>query len=479
MKRLFLAAFTLCFTTLAVRALATTCSAAAPQAAEVKILEAVPVAKVWSGHPVGFVLCTQGDEQYVAFYDANRDMTLAKRKLDQTQWQFAKVPGDQPSPFGQQATSTRLGWDSHNSIALAVDAAGQIHLSGNMHNNPLLYFRTQRPGDITSFRRIDRMVGNREDQVTYPRFQNGPDGQLVFIYRDGRSGNGADLYNAYDPKTSVWRRLLDVPLTDGTTPVAGQTAYAYSRGPLLGPDGYYHMVWVWRDTPDCETNHSLCYARSRDLVHWENSAGRPFSLPITPITSEVVDPVPVKGGMINNNTLIGFDAQQRVVLTYHKFDEQGHTQIYNARREADGWKIVPATRWNFRWDFSGEGSIIFEVHVNPVEVAPDGRLRQTWWSKTEGDGGAYLNAETLQPEESYRAQPYPPQLMQPESKFSEMEVRWAEDQSSSGKPGKQYVLRWETLPANRDEPRTGPLPEPSLLQVYLLETISNAASSKH
>ena len=36
-------------------------------------------------------------------------------------------------------------------------------------------------------------------------------------------------------------------------------------------------------------------------------------MPITPGTSETVDPVPVKGGVINNNTLIGFDDRKRVV----------------------------------------------------------------------------------------------------------------------------------------------------------------------
>ncbi len=37
-----------------------------------------------------------------------------------------------------------------------------------------------------------------------------------------------------------------------------------------GPDGRYHMAWLWRDTGDAGSCHDLCYTRSAD--HWE--AGR-------------------------------------------------------------------------------------------------------------------------------------------------------------------------------------------------------------
>ena len=37
--------------------------------------------------------------------------------------------------------------------------------------------------------------------------------------------------------------------------------------------------------------------------------------------------------MINNNTKVGFDAQNRPIVAYHKFDSAGNTQLYNARFE--------------------------------------------------------------------------------------------------------------------------------------------------
>jgi hypothetical protein len=103
------------------------------------------------------------------------------------------------------------------------------------------------------------------------------------------SGSGNEIYDVYDTASSRWSHLLAVPLVDGE----GQRN-AYFVGPTLGPDGLFHLAWVWRDTPDAETNHDLSYARSRDLVHWEKSDGAPLKLPITLANAEIVDPMPVE-----------------------------------------------------------------------------------------------------------------------------------------------------------------------------------------
>ena len=74
------------------------------------------------------------------------------------------------------------------------------------------------------------MVGSNEQSVTYPEFFQGPTGNLVFIYRDGGSGNGNHIFNTYDTGTRAWRRLLGTPLTDG----AG-TAQRLPGRPGAGP----------------------------------------------------------------------------------------------------------------------------------------------------------------------------------------------------------------------------------------------------
>ncbi|MBI5831474.1 MAG: BNR repeat-containing protein [Armatimonadetes bacterium] len=415
------------------------------------VVRTVDIAPVWAGHYAAFDLVTRGDRQFVAFYDAQRQMTVGARRLDDRQWHLVRLP-------------SRTGWDSHNYLALALDDEGLVHLSGNMHAVPLIYFRTTRPYDIDTFQRATPMVGARESRATYPEFFRGPSGELIFAYRDGYSGNGDQIYNVWSGGTHTWRRLLDQPLTDGE----GQRN-AYLNGPTRGPDGWWHLAWVWRETGDAATNHDLSYARSRDLVHWEKSDGTPLVLPIKLSTGEIVAPVPVHGGMINSNIRIGFDHHGRVVLSYHRFDAKGFTQVYNARRESDGWHHEQASDWDYRWDFSGGGSLLGELRITGVSTAPDGTLRQGYWHAKKGTGVWRLDETTLRPIGLMPPQRSPlDAYSRVEGTFPGLVVRWLMRDGSGD--GTRYGLRWETLPANRDQPRPQPWPGPSMLRLYELGT---------
>lgn len=404
---------------------------------------------VWSGHPVHFALVTTATKQYAAYFAGDQSLKVAARDLDSETWSY-------------QVLQTKVGWDSHNHIAMAVDEAGFIHISGNMHNVPLIYFRSSRAEDITSLERVTSMIGSNEQSVTYPEFFRAPGGALAFAYRDGGSGNGNHIFNQYDLDAKQWQRLLDTPLTDGE----GQRN-AYPVGPVQGPDDYWHLVWVWRDTPDADTNHDLSYARTSDLVHWESGdMHASLTVPIKLATADVVDPVPVSAGMINNNTKVGFDAEQRPVVVYHKYDQDGKTQLYNARVENGQWVVHQTSDWDYRWDFGGEGTLVFELEVEGVEVQPDGRLTQTFYHAQYGGWGAFeLDPETLAAvREIDPPLPYPRELDTVESKTDGMKVRWASDWSpTSG--AYTYILRWETLDSNRDMARS-PVPEPTKLRLY-------------
>ena len=414
--------------------------------------EVIDVTDVWSGHPVEFGLVTRGNEQFISYYDQNQVMTVAKRTLgtgtDSSVWQTVSLP-------------SVVGWDSHNYISMALDGAGQVHVSGNMHDDPLVYFRTTTPGDITTFEQ-QGMLGANESSCTYPEFFDGPSGDLVFNYRDGASGNGNTIFNALDPATGVWRRLLDAPIADGEG-----LRNIYPVGPTLGPDGMWHLVWVWRDTPDATTNHDLSYARSPDLINWERGDGTPLSVPITLGTADIVDPVPSGGGMINNNTIIGFDGQNRPVIAYHKYDSDGITQLYNARLENGQWQVYQTSNWDYRWDFGGGGTLVFEIIVDGVRTTPDGTLVQNWFHAQMGGNGAFELAEA---DLSSLAQiepplPYTRDLDVPQSPTEGMVVRWQPDSGQSPDPGLEYLLRWETLESNRDLPREV-IPPPTRLRVY-------------
>jgi hypothetical protein len=201
-------------------------------------------------------------------------------------------------------------------------------------------------------------------------------------------------------------------------------------------------------------------------VHWEKSDGSPQVLPVTIDNCEIIDPVPPGGGMINGNTVIGFDLNQRPVVSYHKYDANGHTQIYNARLGEDGWQIHQATDWDFRWDFGGRGSIGKRVGLTPV-LPEDNRLTQRYWIDTVGTQKYLLDSEqlsTLEPLPYDKG--YPEDLEVIRSDFPGMELQTKSERTEEGT---LYLLRWETLGRNRDRPRTGPLPEASPLVLYTFD----------
>lgn len=422
--------------------------AASASAADARsVVEESVVDTVWPGHTVGFSLLTHPPYQFAAYYDAERHMTVARRDLAGNDWRRVHLPEE-------------LLWDSHNYVTMAIDKDGCLHISGNMHVKPLVYFRSEKPLDIDSLVRLP-MTGEREDRCTYPSFLKGPQQSLVFTYRDGRSGSGDQIYNRYDEASRTWRRLLDTPLTTGNGKMN-----AYFQGPVLGPDDRYHLCWVWRDNPGCESNHDLCYARSADLVHWETGAGKPLALPISVASADIVDPVPPKGGIINGCTKLGFDSLKRPIISYHKFDADGNTQIYNARCEDGVWKTYQATHWDYRWEFSGGGSIRNEIGLSGVSIAGKGTLKQTYTHVKIGAGGLLLDEATLAPLGPYKEPAGEPKEMSVvRSAFPGMQIRRAADLGESGQPGVMYVMQWETLGANRDKPREGPLPEPASLRV--------------
>jgi len=428
---------------------------------KLELVERLDVAPVWSGCPVGFAMLTHSNRQFLAYYNAARTMTLAQRELNTNVWTFVPLP-------------SKLGWDSHNYVTFALDETERLHVSGNMHCVPLVYFRGTQPLDIRSMQPIHRMTGDREAKVTYPRFMKGPDGALLFNYRDGRSGNGTTLWNRYDAASQTWTRLMDAPLFDGTG-----TCNAYPCGPVLGKDGYYHLCWVWRNTPACETCHDISYIRSRDLKHWENAAGRPVALPISPGADVVVDAVPVKGGLINPCQAIGFDTRGRVIISYTKYDAAGNTQLMNARFEGGAWKTHQASDWNYRWDFSGGGSIAAEISVGEVEVQ-DGVLVQSYSHAKLGGGRWRLDEATLKLVGKVPSRyAWPAGVGRKELNVPGMRVHRLNDSAADpvtevSPDGFIYRACWESLSANRDRPQPGGVPPPSRLRLFKLRIVPAA-----
>ena len=414
--------------------------------------EILDIALVPSSFPVGFGLHSYGNHQFVTFYDTAHYMTIAYRTLDSDVWDYKRL-------------DSKVGWDSHNNVIVKLDSKGYIHVVGNLHVTPLIYFRSAKPLDIHSMERIPQMTGKDENRTTYPVFMDGPKGEFIFHYRQGQSGSGYEVFNVWDVDRQVWTRMLDEPLIDGK----GERN-AYMQGPIAGPDGFFHLLWMWRETPDCATNHTLSYARSKNLIHWESIDSKKVTLPITIDMKELwVDDTPPGGGLFNPGKRLGFDQSGNVMIGYHKYDERRNTQLFIARYENGEWKKQQVTQWDFPWNFQGNGSIDAQLAIDTPRPSGKDQIIFGYHRKDIGRKLLVLDAKTFKYiEEQAYIYPYPEEINIVESTYPGMRVNTMFD---SGKPadGKRYLLRWETLPPNRDRKRTDDvLPEPSMLRLYCL-----------
>ena len=419
----------------------------------VKVTE---IDEVWAANTVNFALKTHGERQFIAYYDAQRMMTVAMRELDSDQWTKTTLP-------------SRLHWDSHNYVDLGIDQDGYIHVSGNMHGDPLVYFRSERPYDISAFLPVHRMTGQDEDRVTYPKFFNTRDGDLLYSYRIGGSGNGNIFVNRFLPETLSWERYLDEPLFLGISGNETRSAYhQYTQDDA----GNLHFAWIWRWTPMVATSHNIGYATTPDLKHWENGLGESVSLPFRPDDAALmVDPVPSHGGGHNGRVKQIIDADGKPIIGYVKYDENGKTQVYVARAVDGAWMSKQVSDWDFRWEFHGGGDgMTIGGNFSFAGISPEGLLVIDWQTE-KGDSGQFvLDAQTLERSDKPHSLPPPLPAMARERLTDNPNLN-LNLQLDNGKPanGRRYFLKWEA--GRRTHSYKGPGEEPAgpLSKLLLVE----------
>lgn len=322
----------------------------------------VPVSDGWANNSVNVTvfrknsLVTYKDTQFIAYYDNDGCLILGKRKLPKGEWILHKT----------QYTGNVS--DAHNSISIMVDGDGYLHVSWDHHGHPLRYAKSIAP---LSLELGDKqpMTGELEENVTYPEFYKMPNGDLIFIYRDGQSGKGNLVLNRYNVKTKTWNQLQK-NLIDGE---GKRNAYAQS---CVDDKGVIHISWVWRETPDVATNHDLCYAKSLDGgITWMNSMGEKYTLPIIAETSEYAALIPQNSELINQTAMTTDSKGNPYIATYWREKNSDIPQYHIVYNKHNEWRVM---NLNFRnTPFSLKGGGTKRIPISRPQLIVDTKSKNT------------------------------------------------------------------------------------------------------
>ena len=275
--------------------------------------------------------------QYAAYYDADQFLVLAKRKLNSPTWKTLRT-----NYKGDAA-------DAHKSISIMVDGNGILHVAWSQHNNALNYAHALKAGSLVLSEKKP-MLAERENKVSYPEFYKLANGDLLFLYRDGGSGNGNLVINRFALKTQKWSRIQN-NLIDGE---GRRNAYWQVA---IDKRGVIHISWVWRESPDVASNHDLCYAKSADGgLTWKKSDGAPYQLPIHADNAEYALKIPQKSELINQTSMFA-DANGKVfIASYWRDEGESIPQYHLVYKTDDDWKVHNLNFRKTAFSLSGGGT---------------------------------------------------------------------------------------------------------------------------
>lgn len=296
----------------------------------------------WAGNSINTVvfrknsLTSNGAIQFIAYYNAESYVVIGKRNLGDTAWQLKQT---------QYKGNTK---DAHNSISIMLDGDGFLHMAWDHHNNPLRYCKSKEPLSL-ELTDMMPMTGDAEQKLSYPEFHKMPNGDILFFYRDGGSGNGNLVINKYSIKEKKWTRLQS-NLIDGE---GKRNAYWQA---CVDAKGAIHISWVWRESPDVASNHDMCYAVSKDGgVSWEKSTGEQYRVPVTISSAEQVCSIAQSSELINQTSMCADANGNPYIASYWK-GKNNVPQYHVIYKTGTEWKVNDLGFRTKNFSLSGKGT---------------------------------------------------------------------------------------------------------------------------
>ncbi len=296
-------------------------------------------------------LATHNGYQYVGYYNGQRHVCVARRKLPDAAWETVEL-----KDYNFKSN------DAHNTISIGIcPEDGTIHLAFDHHNDSLHYRISKtnvasNPAE-TEWKAsvfgpvLSALEKGKNIVITYPRFWQTPDGGLQFCYRRGGSGNGDRMLVDYDPSDGTWKNTRQIDSGKGLFEDAlgrSETRCSYPNGYDYGPDGKLHATWVWREDSQ-GSNHDLMYTFSTDQGKtWQNNNGKTFNEPpgVNSPGLKVVD-IGREYGLMNTHGQV-VDSQGRIhVVMWHCSDES--LEAAGSKPGKHRWGPPEARRYQHYW----------------------------------------------------------------------------------------------------------------------------------
>lgn len=272
--------------------------------------------------------CGAKKYQFAAYYNASAEILLAKRAFGGVDTTKEEHGGNGKSWEIYNTELKGTIQDAHNVISIGVDGNGFIHMAWSNHSGAMMYALSDNAYSLNM--KLRSMIGTLEDHVTYPEFYNLPDGDLLFLYRNGSSGNGNLVLNRYLVSEGKWVRILD-------NLISGEGKFSPYWQAAVDGEGRLHISWVWRETPDVATNFNMNYAVSADGSYrtFAKSDGTLYELPITERAGEIVRVIPQNSALINQTSMTVDDDNLPYIVTYWR--ERGAVQYHILRFDGKEW----------------------------------------------------------------------------------------------------------------------------------------------
>jgi hypothetical protein len=305
-------------------------------------------------NPVTQLTDANNGTQFMAWHkQLPKTIVLAKRTLTAGTWGAWTVVETGITPTTAD--------DSHNFLSLMPDSDGDVLVAGDMHGVEINWQRIV-GGDLTGFAWAAAPIevgATDEASVTYPMFVRLPTGDVLFLYRDGASGDGKLVLKKWNRATNTLTFVA--VLVDGN--IDSQSFYPHvphydeARGRL-------HIMGCWRRTTAVSTNHDQIHFYLTSADGWASVSalkmdGTSQTLPVTIANAAYAKVIAENVGLTNVGSIV--------------INSQGYPRGFTYRDPGDGFSQVYMLAWNgSSWDEYYVPGNVLEQNAIPFSVVDIG-----------------------------------------------------------------------------------------------------------